>query len=229
MGAQQTGYGDRDNAPPGRLRQYHESRKNCDGQDGAPHRTHPQAPLRPVRTPHIEILHPKWTGDKYILATGYLRKRRNGGWRGGMGTGKGIADCGLRIGTRRRAGTGTREREDNGRNGGNRQPGTGNRKRRTASEVAIMARHRQVLPPVPAPGSNTLCMVMLLSIAVPELPVPGTPPELRFLSSRPCPRPKRVPGRSALTCGPRRRNLNVNSPEIRQWIKATVGKEADSF
>jgi len=32
-----------------------------------------------------------------------------------------------------------------------------------------MARDGQVLPPVPAPGSNTLCRVVLLSIAVPEL------------------------------------------------------------
>jgi len=51
-----------------------------------------------------------------------------------------------------------------------REPGTGNRKRRTGSEVAIMARHGQVLPPVPAPGTNTLCRALLLSVPSPELP-----------------------------------------------------------
>ena len=49
--------------------------------------------------------------------------------------------------------------------------GTGNRKRRTVSEVAIMARDGQVLPPVPAPGRNTLCRIVLLSIASPALPM----------------------------------------------------------
>jgi len=55
-----------------------------------------------------------------------------------------------------------------------REPGTGNRKRRTGSEVAIMARTGQVLPPVPAPGKNTLCRVVLFSIAFPELPANST-------------------------------------------------------
>jgi 16S rRNA G966 N2-methylase RsmD len=32
-----------------------------------------------------------------------------------------------------------------------------------------MARHGQVLPPVPAPGANTLCTIVLLSIASAEL------------------------------------------------------------
>ena len=49
--------------------------------------------------------------------------------------------------------------------------GTGNRKRRTVSEVAIMARDGQVLPPVPAPGRNTLCRVVLLIIASAQLPM----------------------------------------------------------
>jgi hypothetical protein len=60
-----------------------------------------------------------------------------------------------------------------------REPGTGNRKRRTVSEVAIMARDGQVLPPVPAPGSNTLCRIVLLSNASPELAI------LAFRSVRP--------------------------------------------
>jgi hypothetical protein len=34
-----------------------------------------------------------------------------------------------------------------------------------------MARHGQVLPPVPAPGKNTLCRAVLLSIASPGLPL----------------------------------------------------------
>jgi len=33
-----------------------------------------------------------------------------------------------------------------------------------------MARHGQVLPPVPAPGSNALCRIVLLSIASPGFP-----------------------------------------------------------
>jgi hypothetical protein len=60
-----------------------------------------------------------------------------------------------------------------------REPGTGNRKRRTVSELAIMARDGQVLPPVPAPGTNALCRALVLSIASPqlrELRNSGTPP-----------------------------------------------------
>jgi len=118
----------------------------------------------------------------------------------GPGTGKGIADRGFRIAEwqeeRREQGPRTGTAPDDaephlavqlagrvllgqakGNNGGNRQPGTGNRKRRTGSEVATMARHGQVLPPVPAPGRNTLCKVVLLTTACPELPriAPGIP------------------------------------------------------
>jgi len=68
-----------------------------------------------------------------------------------------------------KAGTGTRDQGTGGQRPKRREPGTDNRKRRTVSEVAIMARHGQVLPPVPAPGSNALCRIVLLSIAAPEL------------------------------------------------------------